>query len=188
MLWSTSHVIPFGDAACFEAFSKALLWPFFALCRRRSGRWMLFSHHGEGSHRYLCCCLIFCLQRSFHLPWSARAAWQRNEQVSAYLPWVVLPFCCVLFLPWIHWSSSHLIPWGEISLCKACVFLFCSNVACYILEFWFRLMISNVIVGCKTKVKPCYFLCSNLSPGIFVFPCGLFAVFVCFRILVAQLN
>lgn len=74
------------------------------------------------------------------------------------------------------------------SLCKRCVFLFCSYVACYILEFWFRLMISNVIVGYKTKVKSCRFLCSNLSEGIFVLPCGSFAVFACIRIPVAQLN
>lgn len=58
----------------------------------------------------------------------------------------------------------------------------------YILELWFRLMMSNVIVGYKTKVKSGCFLCSNFSPGIFVLPRGSFAMFACIRIPVAQLN
>lgn len=74
---------------------------------------------------------------------------------------------------------------------KRCVFLFCSYVAYYVLEFWFRL-ISNITVGNKTKVKILQFsvscAVSNISSGIFVLWYGSFTVFACVRIPVVQLN
>lgn len=69
--------------------------------------------------------------------------------------WMFLPFCCALFFFWIRLFGSHLIPQVGVSVCKRCVFLFCSYVERYVLEFWFRLVISNIIVGYKTKVKSC---------------------------------
>lgn len=127
---------------------------------KSSGRQMLFTHHEEKSHKHLRSYLIFCLQKFREVLRTSEV--QRGsalpcreltkpEQPGSRLRRPLLIFECfflyALFFLWIHLSSNPLMPWVGASVCKRHVLLFCCYVADYVLEFWFRLVISNIIVG-----------------------------------------
>lgn len=93
--------------------------------------------------------------------------------------WVFFAFllCSLLSLDPLVQQASHPLSW---SLCvqEVCflVLLLCSML-CTVM-FWFRLVISNIIVWYETWVKSCSFLfsvltVSNISPGIFCYVMGL---------------
>lgn len=157
-------------------------------CWRRSGRWCFWAVMKKSLVDLSASASSspFRVHNS-HLPWAdwTRAAWQWSQQALLLcLEW----FCLfAVFSSFLGSTRPAFISSLEVES-LSCVFLFCSYVARYILESWFRLMISNVTVGYKTKVKSCRFLCSNLCPAIFVLPYGPFAVFSYIRIPVAQLN